>query len=86
MNMSIAFQEICSDYAQSILDKAATMKRRPLSEILYSTASPEAVHMIESLLRFNPNQRLTAHAALRHPYVARFHNSSQVRFVDNKLN
>ena len=60
------------------MEKAATMKRRPLSEILFSVASPEAIHMIESLLRFNPNQRLTAHAALRHAYVARFHNSAQV--------
>ena len=27
---------------------------------------------METLLKFNPNKRLTAHAALRHPYVQRF--------------
>ena len=27
---------------------------------------------METLLKFNPAKRLTAHAALRHPYVARY--------------
>ena len=29
-------------------------------------------NQVETLLKFNPNKRLTAHAALRHPYVQRF--------------
>jgi len=69
-------EELSSDYAQSILDKAGSMARRPLKDFLQS-ATPEAAHMVETLLKFNPNKRLTAHAALRHPYVQRFHNSSQ---------
>jgi len=71
-------KEICSDYAQSILDKAMTMKRRPLPDMLGGESTgKDAINLIETLLKFNPAQRLTAHAALRHPYVARFHNSSQ---------
>lgn len=68
--------DISSDYAQSILDKANSMTRQPLSDFL-SNASPEANNLVETLLKFNPGNRLTAHAALRHPYVARFHNTAQ---------
>ena len=75
-------QEISSDFAQSLLDKAATTSvvKRPLKEML-SDASPEAFSLIELLLKFNPSRRMTAHAGLRHPYVARFHNTAQVRDV-----
>ena len=69
--------EICSDYAQSILDKANTVAKRPLKEFL-PDATSEAFSLVELLLKFNPSKRLTAHAGLRHPYVARFHNTAQV--------
>ena len=46
--------------------------------ILGDAAGKDAVHLIETLLKFNPNQRLTAHSSLKHPYVARFHNAAQV--------
>ena len=71
--------EICSDYAQSILDKANTVAKRPLKEFL-PDATSEAFSLVELLLKFNPSKRLTAHAGLRHPYVARFHNTAQVCF------
>ena len=77
-------QEISSDYAQSILDKAATTAKKPLKETL-SEASPEAFTLVELLLKFNPSRRMTAHAGLRHPYVARFHNTAQVIIRDRYL-
>ena len=73
-------QDISSDYAQSILDKAATVAKKPLKEFL-PEASPEAFSLVELLLKFNPNKRLTAHSGLRHPYVARFHNTAQVSHI-----
>ena len=69
--------EISSDYAQSILEKAATVAKKPLKEFL-PDASADAFSLVELLLKFNPGKRLTAHAGLRHPYVARFHNTAQV--------
>ena len=72
--------EICSDYAQSILDKANTVAKRPLKEFL-PDATSEAFSLVELLLKFNPSKRLTAHSGLRHPYVARFHNTAQVEIL-----
>ena len=74
--------EICSDYAQSILDKANTVAKRPLKEFL-PDATSEAFSLVELLLKFNPSKRLTAHSGLRHPYVARFHNTAQVDISAN---
>ena len=78
--LSKDISEISSDYAQSILDKAATVAKKPLKEFL-PEASPEAFSLVELLLKFNPSKRLTAHSGLRHPYVARFHNTAQVRKI-----
>ena len=77
-------QDISSDYAQSILDKAATSAKRPLKELLAESSS-EAFSLVELLLKFNPSKRMTAHAGLRHPYVARFHNTAQVRAFKSSL-
>ena len=40
--------EMCSEYAQSILEKARTMKRRSLSEVL-SGSSSDAIQVAPSL-------------------------------------
>ena len=68
-------QDYSSDFAQSILDKAATSAKRPLKELLAESSS-EALSLVELLLKFNPSKCMTAHAGLRHPYVARFHNTA----------
>merc|ERR1711988_945391 len=41
---------------------------------LYPKASPEAVDMVDKLLKFNPAERLTADQALKHPYMEALHN------------
>ncbi|KAJ0989459.1 hypothetical protein J5N97_007815 [Dioscorea zingiberensis] len=33
----------------------------------------ELIHLLQGLLRYDPSERLTAHAALRHPFFARYH-------------
>jgi mitogen-activated protein kinase 15 len=37
---------------------------------MFPTASDEALDLMKNLLHFNPNKRLTAAEALKHPYVA----------------
>jgi mitogen-activated protein kinase 15 len=37
---------------------------------MFPTASEEALDLLKNLLQFNPNNRLSAEQALRHPYVA----------------
>jgi mitogen-activated protein kinase 15 len=45
-------------------------RSQSLREILASSP-PDAIDLVEQLLVLNPQKRLTASEALKHPYVAR---------------
>jgi mitogen-activated protein kinase 15 len=64
-----------SPFAATMLDSLPPLRHRSLSE-LFPTASPEAVDLIRRCLQFNPDRRISAYEALRHPYVAQFHNDA----------
>lgn len=64
---------IKSPFAQTMLESVPAMKPKALAE-LFPTASAEALDLLRVTLQFNPEKRLTAEEALRHPYVSQFHN------------
>lgn len=41
---------------------------------LYPDATPEAIDLLERMLTFNPDRRITAENALAHPYFAEYHD------------
>lgn len=43
----------------------------------FAFAFQDALDLLRKLLHFNPRKRITAEDALRHPYVAQFHNPSE---------
>lgn len=64
---------IGSVYAGSVIEKMNARPRTSLDSLL--AGSPfDAVDLMKKLLVFNPEKRWTADEALRHPYVAPFHN------------
>merc|ERR1719159_574608 len=56
-----------------MLDSLPAQNRRPLNE-MFPAASPEALDMLRLCMQFNPNKRVSATTALRHPYCVQFHN------------
>eukprot|EP00500_Bicosoecida_sp_ms1_P004548 CAMPEP_0203815314 /NCGR_PEP_ID=MMETSP0115-20131106/9954_1 /ASSEMBLY_ACC=CAM_ASM_000227 /TAXON_ID=33651 /ORGANISM="Bicosoecid sp, Strain ms1" /LENGTH=356 /DNA_ID=CAMNT_0050724211 /DNA_START=300 /DNA_END=1370 /DNA_ORIENTATION=+ len=64
---------IKSPFAATMLESLSPTRPRALSE-MFPTASAEALDLLRLCLQFNPDKRITAHQALRHPYVAQFHN------------
>lgn len=46
----------------------------PRFEAAFPTASPEALDLLQRLLQFNPDKRISAEEALRHPFCAQFHS------------
>ena len=44
-------------------------------------AAEDSVDLMKKLLRFNPDKRLTAEQALKHPYVRRFHNPTEEKNI-----
>lgn len=62
-----------SQFAETMLRGIRRPEKKHISELL-PQASPEAIDLIERLLRFNPNERLSAEEALQHQFVLRFTN------------
>ena len=77
-------EAINSPLAQTMLESLPPSKSRRLRDV-FPTASDEALDLLKSLLHFNPGKRLTAEQALRHPYVAQFHNSDDEPICTRKI-
>ncbi|XP_072911355.1 mitogen-activated protein kinase 15 isoform X2 [Hemitrygon akajei] len=75
-------QSINSDYGASVVQKVLTRPRTSIDQLLPSSTPPDALDLLNKLLIFNPDYRLTAEQALGHPYLSRFHNPSKEPRLD----
>ncbi|CAE7768754.1 MAPK3, partial [Symbiodinium pilosum] len=46
-------------------------------KVIYPQASDAQCDLLDRLLQFDPNKRLTAHDALRHPYLEEHHDEEE---------
>jgi len=76
---------INSPLAVTMLESLPPTKPKKLRD-MFPTASDDAIDLIKNLLYFNPNKRLTAEQALKHPYVAQFHNPDDEPRCTRKIN
>lgn len=72
---------IKSQYSSSVLDRMACKPKKTLEEVI-PNAPPDGIDLLKKLLQFNPDKRLTAEQALKHPFVARFHNPDEEPSMD----
>ncbi|CAL6000403.1 Mitogen-activated_protein kinase [Hexamita inflata] len=61
-------------FAATMINSIQIVKRKSLKELI---KDENAVDLIEKLLRFNPNERITAEEALKHPFVAKFNTENE---------
>lgn len=62
-----------SPFAATMLESLPPKKPRSLTSV-FPKASPDTIDLLTRLLQFSPAKRISADAALSHPYVAQFHN------------
>ncbi|TKY86870.1 hypothetical protein EX895_004158 [Sporisorium graminicola] len=67
--------KIGSERAKTYIKSLPNMPAVPL-EKLYPNANPEALDLVAKLLTWDPDQRLTAEQALRHPWLKAYHESN----------
>lgn len=60
---------VSAGYGSNLLDKMPAGPRKSLRDLL-PDVSGKALDLINNLIVFNPNNRLTGVEALEHPYVA----------------
>lgn len=71
--------QIDSPFAQTMLESLPPARSRlgQLSE-RFPTASKDALDLLAQMLQFNPQKRISAEQALRHPYCAQFYNGNEI--------
>ncbi|XP_061086174.1 mitogen-activated protein kinase 15-like [Conger conger] len=70
-------QSIHSEYGASVIHRMLLRPQVSLEELLPASVAPDALDLLQQLLVFNPDKRLSAEQALQHPYICRFHNPAQ---------
>ena len=78
-------ESIKSPLAATMLESLPPTKQRRIRD-MFPSAPDEAIDLIKNLLQFNPNKRLSAEQALRHPYVAQFHNPDDEPICNRRIN
>jgi mitogen-activated protein kinase 1/3 len=66
---------IINERARYYVSLLPVRKRTPWKK-LYPNASDSSLNMLDSLLTFNPNRRVSVEEALKHPYLAQYYNPS----------
>jgi len=66
---------IINDRARNYVSLLPVRKRTPWKQ-LYPNASDLSLNMLDFLLTFNPNRRVTVEEALKHPYLAQYYDPS----------
>lgn len=73
---------ILNDKARSYLLSLPHKPRQPWHR-LYPDANPRALDLLDKMLTFNPNKRITVEEALAHPYLEQYYDPNDEPICEN---
>nr|ARJ54259.1 p38 protein [Aurelia aurita] len=65
--------KITSESAKNYIKSMPDYRKRPFSEIFIG-ANPQAIELLEKMLVLDPDERITSADAIKHPYLAKYHD------------
>ena len=68
-----AVTSILNDKARCYLASLPFRPKIPFTRV-YPQADPKALDLLEKMLTFNPNKRITVTEALQHPYLSQYYD------------
>ena len=77
-------QHIANDNARRYIRQLPDKRGQSIPR-LFSRASPDACHLLQSMLTFSPHKRITVEQALAHPYLSQLHDPSDEPRADRPL-
>jgi len=77
-------EAIQSNLASTMLESMPAIKTKSFKS-MFPNASPKALDLLQKLLQFNPNKRITVEEALEHPYVSFFHHPEEEIVCDRVI-
>jgi len=77
-------ESIQSNLASTMLESMPAIKTKSF-KAMFPNASSKALDLLQKLLQFNPNKRITVEEALEHPYVAFFHHPEEEIVCDRVI-
>eukprot|EP00794_Sanderia_malayensis_P005932 gene5932-6618_t len=66
-------RKISSDSAKKYIQSMPDYTKRSFSDIFLG-ANPQAIDLLEEMLKLDPDERITSEKAIRHPYLAKYHD------------
>merc|ERR1719510_2595869 len=58
---------------------------KTLLSSIFPNADAESLNLLSRLLQFNPEKRISAFNALKHPFVSHFHNPDEEPSCENEI-
>lgn len=85
MPSPVDIESIQSPFATSMLENQLGHTQKKSLRSIFTNAPDDALDLFEKLIRFNPDKRITAEEALKHEYVAQFHNEEDEPVCKKKI-
>ena len=77
-------QHIANDNARRYIRQLPDKKGQSIQRV-FARASPDACHLLQSMLTFSPHKRITVEQALAHPYLSQLHDPTDEPVADRPL-